>query len=192
MAETAGEMLSDLLAPHQQAEGHWCDEKCSAEFLAAFRQFLANPPMTNRQRRCDMDEDQYEAQIGKVESTMLGVEDHGILTAVLYFDFGGSGQGISAPIFDSHIKHTRFKGRYDDGSGENSRVGSAYGMEFIRRLMMACGVDRWEKIPGRTVFVLRDKGDSFGYIKGIRPLPTEGGREFIFDDLQVIAEVESA
>ena len=134
----------------------------------------------------------YEAQIGKIESTMLGVEDHGILTAVLMFDLGTSGQGTPGHALDGMVKHTRFAGKYDDGSGEHSRVGSAYGMEFIRRLLLACGVDRWEQLRGRTVFVLRDEGDPFGYIKGIRPLPTEGGQEFIFDELSVIAEIEQA
>ena len=137
-----------------------------------------------------MSEQKYDAQIGKVESTMLGVEDHGILTAVLMFDFGASGQGTPGFGLDSHIKHTRYEGKYDDGSGEHSRVGSAYGMEFVRRLLLACGVDRWEDLKGRTVFVLRDDGDPYGYIKGIRPLPTERGTEFIFDDLTVIAAIE--
>ena len=134
----------------------------------------------------------YEAQIAKVESTMLGVEDHGLLTAVLMFDLGTSAQGTPGYALDGMVKRTRFAGKYDDGSGEHGRVGSAYGMEFVRRLLMACGVDRWEQLPGRTVFVLRDAGDPYGYIKGIRPLPTERGKEFIFDDLTVIAEIERA
>ena len=36
----------------------------------------------------------YLKQIAKIESTHLGYEDHGILTAHLYVDYGGSHQGI--------------------------------------------------------------------------------------------------
>jgi hypothetical protein len=145
-----------------------------------------------------MDDDRFDTEIAKAKSTMLGVEDHGILSATVEFDYGGSRQGIPGYTFDTPVKYTSFKGKYHDGSTisygehygdldlENGRVGTAYGMEFIRRLLLAFGVDQWEHIVGRTVFVLKDKGDRYGYIKGIRPLPTEGGREFVFEDLSVL------
>lgn len=133
-------------------------------------------------------DDRFDTEIAKAESTMLGVEDHGILSCMVHMNMGGSGQGAGGYMFDTAVKHTVFDGKYNDGSTYTGRVGTAYGMEFIRRLMIAFGVDKWENIPGRTVFVLRDKGDRWGFIKGIRPLPTEPGREFVFDDLSVLID----
>lgn len=113
--------------------------------------------------------------IAKIESTFLGIEDHGIFTAYLYVDYSrGSGQGIGGYSLDD----------YDPERKE--RIGTGYGMEWIRRVLLACGVDSWEKLAGRTVFILKteaqDRIGSSGAL-GIRPLPTERGTEFIFDDL---------
>lgn len=147
-----------------------------------------------------MIDDRFDAEIAKCESTMLGVEDHGILTCMVHMAMAGNRQGAGGFTFDTPVKYTVFKGRYHDGStigyGEHygdldleyNRVGTTFGMEWIRRLLLAFGVREWENIPGRTVFVLRDKGDRWGSIKGIRPLPTEGGREFVFGDLDVLIE----
>lgn len=134
-------------------------------------------------------DDKWDIEIAKAKSTMLGVEDHGILTCFVHMDMGGSGQGAGGYSLDGNIKHTIFRGKYDAGEGADwGRVGLSYGMEFVRRMILAFGVDNWEDIPGRTVFVLRDKGAGFGTIKGIRPLPTEGGKEFIFEDLTVLID----
>lgn len=122
---------------------------------------------------------------------MLGVEDHGIMTCMLMMNFGTSGQGVGGYGFDVPVKYTPYKDKYSDGSdGDWGRVGTAYGTEFIRRLLLACGVDEWEKLVGRTVFVLRESNKWGAKIVGIRPLPTEPGREFIFDDLNVLIEKE--
>ena len=115
---------------------------------------------------------EYEAQIAKVESAFLGFEDHGIFTASLYFDLGGSGQGTPQPCLCVPP---------DTRGGD--RHGSAVGLEFIMRLLNACGVNEWKRLVGRTVYVLRETGDNYGFIKGIRPLPTEPGKEFIFSHL---------
>lgn len=123
-----------------------------------------------------------EVEIAKAESTMLGVEDHGILTCFVHMKMGGSGQGAGGYSLDSNIKHTIFKGY----NSPDDRVGLTYGMEFVRRLIQAFGVDNWEDIPGRTVFVLREQ--PWGPIKGIRPLPTEEGTEFVFEDLGVLID----
>jgi hypothetical protein len=108
--------------------------------------------------------------IAKIESTSLGTEDHGIFTCWLHVNYGGSGQGIGGYSLD---------GPSGDGYG---RVGSAEGMNFIMRLMDACGVDDWKKLPGRTVYVLKDSDKWGADVLGIRPLPAEPGKEFIFAD----------
>lgn len=126
---------------------------------------------------------EYDEQIAKVNRTDFGVEDHGILSINVDFEFGGSSQGTGGYSLDGPTKFSPFKGKYP-----KDRVGSAWGMEFLHRLMLALDVGEWSDIPGRTVYVLRAKGDTFGKILGIRPLPTEKGEEFIFDDLKVLIE----
>ena len=47
-------------------------------------------------------------------------------------------------------------------------------------ILKACGVDQWEKLPGRTVYALIDKQ---AFVRGLAPLPTEPGTEFHVDDI---------
>jgi hypothetical protein len=126
--------------------------------------------------------------VAKITDTFLGWEDHGRLTVVLTVDYGGSAQGVGGYALDEPL--------FEDGRFVR-RVGTAYGMEFVAQVMRACGVDRWEAVKGRTVYVLQDldEGDlSWGTSKvlGIEPLPTERGVPFIFDDLVEDFTVEGA
>lgn len=115
-------------------------------------------------------------EIAKVEKTMLGFEDHGIMTCFLHLSFGGSGQGAGGYALDEPRRDAsdKFLGRY----------GTSYGMEWVIRAIKACGVDTWEQIKGRTVLALREGEDRFnGKLVGLKPLPTERGETFIFADL---------
>ena len=96
-------------------------------------------------------------EIARIESTHLGFEDHGILTAFLQVTYGGAGQGI--------------------GGYAITPVAGPY----IERTLQACGVDRWERLVGRTVYVVTDKPS--GRVLGIEPLPTETGKPFMFDEV---------
>lgn len=114
-------------------------------------------------------------RIAKIESTRLGLEDHGIFTAYIALDYGDGGHqsagGFSLDDFDPEKKH---------------RVGTAFGMEWIRRAMKACGVESWEQLEGRTVYALLDPRKPTGFgskIIGLAPLPTEPGEPFLFADL---------
>lgn len=108
--------------------------------------------------------------IAKITSTFLGVQDHGILTATAVVDYGGSGQSIGGYCLDAPRGERR------------GRVGTAFGMEWVARFIRACGVDSWEKVTGRTVIVVKADGD-YSKVLGIKPLPTENGKPFIFAEL---------
>lgn len=98
-----------------------------------------------------------EIKNAKITSTMLGVEDHGILTCFLHLDYGGTGQGFGGWTFDHPIGRAEtFKGR----------EGTAWGMEFIRRILDLLEVESWEKIPGNHCRVKADWGKvhSIGHI----------------------------
>ena len=86
-----------------------------------------------------------------IKSTMLGYEDHGILTAFVTLDYGGSGQGFGGRAFDEPIKDPLTNDFI-------SRRGVAYGMEWIARVLNTVGVESWEKLPGTPVRVKMDIG----------------------------------
>lgn len=81
-----------------------------------------------------------------IEDTMLGFEDHGIMTCFLHFDYGDAGHqgfggyGLDEPKKDSEGKHI-------------GRFGSAYGMEFIKQILETVGVEKWEQLKGKYVRV---------------------------------------
>jgi len=94
-----------------------------------------------------------------ITHTMLGYEDHGILTAYLYLDYGGSCQGFGGYALDRYVEGSR-------QSGRSERIGTAYGCEFIIRILSVLGVDKWEKIPGThcRVKASHEKAEAIGHI----------------------------
>lgn len=133
--------------------------------------------------------------IAKITDTFLGRESHGILTCYLTVDYGGSGQMIGGYGLDEPTWGTDdgfvVGDRPDDPTAKFAgRRGRAYGMEFVHRIIKACGVDSWEQIKGRTIYVLDDLPEDgstvgSGKVIGIENLPTEPGERFIFDDLHI-------
>ena len=75
----------------------------------------------------------------RITSTQLGREDHGIFTAWLMLDYGGSGQGFGGYALD---------GKPPERRAGSERPGTAFGCEFIIRLLRTLDVERWEKLPG--------------------------------------------
>lgn len=86
---------------------------------------------------------------------MLGYEDHGIFTGVLYFDFDGSGQGYGL-----------------------RSLGGRYAYEWITAVLQVAGVSAWEQLQGSRLVALRSK--SYGTIEGIADLT--GSRVMIADE----------
>ncbi len=94
---------------------------------------------------------------GRVESTTLGVEHHGHLTAELHLKFDGSAQSYGGWSFD-------------DSAG--------FCAASIRGLLEALRVERWEDIRGAYVRVRR--AEPYGRIVAIGHILEE--RWFSFDD----------
>lgn len=116
---------------------------------------------------------EYTETIAKIHSAALGWEDHGIFTCMLRLDYGHSAQGAGGYALDEFVKGP------DDSYSRGRRWGTAAGMEFIIRLMRACGVNDWSELKGRTILAL---GASHTKVEGIAPLPTEKGEPFVFAD----------
>lgn len=119
--------------------------------------------------------EKYSAEINKIDSTFLGKEDHGILTAYLQCKGDGTGVGVGGYSLDA--------------PGEDySRIGHAYGIDWLLRVMSTVGVDSWEKLPGQRVLVLFPKAGHWGQSPvGIANI--DSGEALIFKDL--FAEVEA-
>ena len=85
-----------------------------------------------------------------IKSTHLGVEDHGIMTAYLHLDYGGSSQSFGGWALDEplHDKEKKFLGRR----------GTGVGMEFVMCILDTLKVGSWEKLPGTHCRVVADYG----------------------------------
>jgi hypothetical protein len=109
--------------------------------------------------------------IAKIRKATLGWEDHGIFTCMLDLDYGAIGQGAGGYALDEPV--------HVDGEFVG-RVGTAYGMNWIIRLMRAVGVNDWSELQGRTVLAVIENRR----VVGIKPLPTENGEAFMFSSLE--------
>ncbi len=67
-----------------------------------------------------------EIRNARIESTMLGFEDHGMITAFVQLKWDGGSQAFGG----YNLKHP------------------AYGAAYIEGVLRAVGVDSWEKLKG--------------------------------------------
>ena len=76
----------------------------------------------------------------KISSTMLGIEDHGIMTFSLMMDMGGTGQGFGGYALD----------------GRAGQVGHSKSIQAIRKILETVDVMRWEDLQGKLVRIRKD------------------------------------
>lgn len=82
-----------------------------------------------------------EIRNAKITSTMLGREDHGIMTFMIFVEFYGAGCGIGGYALDQYDRTTE------------GRVFSAKGLEAISKILETVGVDKWEDLKGTYIRV---------------------------------------
>lgn len=87
-----------------------------------------------------------EVKNAKITNTMLGCEDHGILSAWLTLDYGGTGQGFGGYALDGKPKDR----------GERSPH-AACGL-WVKRILEVVGVGKWEDLKGQHVRVRTNGG----------------------------------
>lgn len=95
----------------------------------------------------------YYGKVARVESTMLGVEDHGIVTAYLRCKGDGWGIGVGGYCLDMPVKV--------DGK-HSHREGTGYGLDHIMRLAQTVGSPTWEGCKDKDVVVLFTTEHSWG------------------------------
>ncbi len=87
----------------------------------------------------------------RIKSTMLGIEDHGIMTCYLNLEQNGKGQGFGGYGLD---------GPYNDTTRQrepNKLCGF-----WIKRIMETVGVYKWEDLVGKYVRVVGTSGEIYG------------------------------
>jgi len=75
-----------------------------------------------------------------IKSARLTSDDHGLLSAWLDLDYGGTGQGFGGYSLYLPKPYT-----HHDLQGPN------YAGHFIWRVMEVAGVTEWSNLPGRTI-----------------------------------------
>ena len=75
----------------------------------------------------------------KIISTMLGREDHGIMTFMIYIDACGFSCGIGGYCLDEFSSDTQ------------TRVFRSESIEAISKILEVVGVDKWEDLPGKYI-----------------------------------------
>lgn len=86
----------------------------------------------------------------KITSTMLGREDHGILTFMVYITFDS---GVVCGVGGYHLDEYNAKTK--------TRVFSVKSMEIISKILEVVGVDAWEDLLGQYIRVEDDGWGSF-------------------------------
>ena len=82
-----------------------------------------------------------ETKNARITSTMLGKEDHGLITYYLYLDYGGSGQGAGGYCMETYDKE------------KDCRVGTPLLTEHLIKIFKTLEVSKWEDLPGQNIRV---------------------------------------
>ena len=88
-----------------------------------------------------------EIKNAKISSTMLGREDHGIMTFMIYIDACDLACGVGRYCLDEFNPATQ------------TRVFRSESMEVISKILEVVGVDKWEDLPGKYI---RFEDNGFG------------------------------
>lgn len=115
-------------------------------------------------------------KLAKITKASLEIQERGILNFWINVDYeeGGS-QGVGGIALDTFDKV------------KNERVGTAYGCEVIRQLLLALEVNDFSEMKGKIIWVLGN-GEGLGFRpKGIKPLDVNCKNkeigEVIFEDI---------
>lgn len=103
-------------------------------------------------------------KLAKISKARLEIQERGILMFWIYVDYEEGGcQGVGGIALD------------DWDEGRSDRVGTAFGCEVIRRLLLALDVNDFSEMTGKMVWVLGE-GDGFGFeTRGIQALKVDDG-----------------
>ena len=111
-------------------------------------------------------------KLARISKANLEIQDRGILIFWIMVDYEeGMSQGVGGIALDT----------YDED--KKKRIGTAYGCEIIRQLLLALDVNDFSEMKGKMVYVLGE-GNGLSFTpKGIKTLQLNGGKEVIFSKI---------
>ena len=112
-------------------------------------------------------------KLAKVSSFGLNIRERGILMFSVHVNYeDGFSQGVGGLVLDDYDKDSE------------SRIGTAYGCEMIRQLMIFFDVDDFSKAKDKMVYVLGE-GEGFQFkAKGMETLYVDGEiKTILFDEI---------
>ena len=80
-----------------------------------------------------------EIKNARITKTMLGREDHGVMTFMIFIESGSTGVGVGGYALDQYDKETK------------TRVCHPIGLEAISTILDVVGVEKWEDLPGKYI-----------------------------------------
>ena len=128
--------------------------------------------------------DIYNRELAKIKKFHLNIKDRGILVFHIDVDYeSGCSQSVGGLCLDEFVVNPC----YDSGDRDSSRgerVGTAYGCEMIRQLMLTLDVNSFDDARDKLIYVLGEgEGLSFKPM-GIQTLSVYGKvKTLIFDDI---------
>ena len=105
-------------------------------------------------------------QLAKIRKATLEIQERTILNFWIYVDYedDSGSQGIGGIALDEYDPDKKI------------RVGTAYGCEMIRRLLLLLDVDDFSEMVGKYIWVYGE-GDGLGFKpEGIQPLKTDSDK----------------
>ncbi len=113
-------------------------------------------------------------RLAKISKASLEIKERGILNFWIYVDYEeGCSQGVGGIPLDSYSEERQ------------SRVGTAYGCEVIRRLLLELNVNDFSEMGGKHIWVLGE-GTGLGFTPtGIQGLKGDNGttQGVVFDEI---------
>jgi len=111
-------------------------------------------------------------ELATISKATLEIKERGILNFWIFVDYeNGTSQGVGGIALDSY-SHKKKR-----------RVGTDYGCEVIRQLLLCLDVNDFSEMAGKTIFVLGE-GSGLGFKpKGIKAIRKDGGKEVIFSKI---------
>jgi hypothetical protein len=112
-----------------------------------------------------------ETRNAVIFDTGIGIEEHGVLAASIWLDYGDSKQALC-------------RGVHAPKNGDSEKNYAGY---FIYRVLAVAGVNRWEQLKGKAVRVMGDSAhiEAIGHI--IEDVWFNPGEEFKSLDQEVSA-----
>jgi len=115
-----------------------------------------------------------KSKLAKITSARLDIQERGILNFWMHVNYeDGLSQGIGGIALDKFDKE------------KDCRVGTAYGCEMIRRVLIEMSVNDFSEMIGKHIWV-HGEGESFNFSpKGIQALSVDNkdSEAVIFNDI---------